>query len=591
MKKEQTKNLKEKKHNKIRKRGSTSTSSSSTFTRKYRYKRAILVAKKSGYSTPSPMWKTTSMSTNHHHNHAIKNTSLHSSKEKKELSVSARKLAATLWELNDLTPSMVKKEPMRINKDRDKDRVQSLCRSVLLGPHKLDPSYSSTSFSEVNQRIKGIEVDGDLSHHLQFADHDLRCLDGCCNDDLMEKESNKLKDKRNCGKCKVGVKNYLKEAKSGLSTLNKLLKVLSQMVHEEKHSFRSIPLILGMSNELDRVRNQIDGFIEEQSSNQTDIEYLMKHFAEENSAWKRREREKIRATMMSLTQELEVEKKLRRQTERLNMKIVNEMENVKYSYSKLSKEHKREKRAKEILEQVCDELAQGIGEDRAKVEEMKRESEKVLEEVEKEREMLQLADVLREERVHMKLSEAKYQFEEKNEMLENLRNELESFFKSKEKEKGGDDDGVNEGLKKLKDFEFYLNKTCLELQNLEADNHLNVGDAIEHEDESAETESDLQSIELNMDNENKSYNWSYACENVAHFEAKRVSIDKDIGRRSFSDWGSICFNKGTPKGNKQKEFGLNIDESFDKLERERSIEFVFGDEIEKDKKVRIIGLS
>ncbi|XP_004487466.1 uncharacterized protein [Cicer arietinum] len=549
----QTKNLKEKKHNKIRKRGSTSTSSSSTFTRKYRYKRAILVAKKSGYSTPSPMWKTTSMSTNHHHNHAIKNTSLHSSKEKKELSVSARKLAATLWELNDLTPSMVKKEPMRINKDRDKDRVQSLCRSVLLGPHKLDPSYSSTSFSE--------------------------------------KESNKLKDKRNCGKCKVGVKNYLKEAKSGLSTLNKLLKVLSQMVHEEKHSFRSIPLILGMSNELDRVRNQIDGFIEEQSSNQTDIEYLMKHFAEENSAWKRREREKIRATMMSLTQELEVEKKLRRQTERLNMKIVNEMENVKYSYSKLSKEHKREKRAKEILEQVCDELAQGIGEDRAKVEEMKRESEKVLEEVEKEREMLQLADVLREERVHMKLSEAKYQFEEKNEMLENLRNELESFFKSKEKEKGGDDDGVNEGLKKLKDFEFYLNKTCLELQNLEADNHLNVGDAIEHEDESAETESDLQSIELNMDNENKSYNWSYACENVAHFEAKRVSIDKDIGRRSFSDWGSICFNKGTPKGNKQKEFGLNIDESFDKLERERSIEFVFGDEIEKDKKVRIIGLS
>lgn len=39
---------------------------------------------------------------------------------------------------------------------------------------------------KVNQRIKGIEVDGDLSHHLQFADHDLRCLDGCCNDDLME---------------------------------------------------------------------------------------------------------------------------------------------------------------------------------------------------------------------------------------------------------------------------------------------------------------------------------------------------------------------------------------------------------------------
>jgi hypothetical protein len=86
----------------------------------------------------------------HHHHHATKNTLLHSSgfglpsKEKKELSVSARKLAATLWEINDLTPSSVKKEPMRSNKDK----VERLCRSVLLGSEKLDPLFSP--FSEVN---------------------------------------------------------------------------------------------------------------------------------------------------------------------------------------------------------------------------------------------------------------------------------------------------------------------------------------------------------------------------------------------------------------------------------------------------------
>lgn len=395
----------------------------------------------------------------------------------------------------------------------------------------------------------------------------------------VQKESDKAKEKKNYGKCKVGVRNRLKEAKSGLYALKKLLKVLSQMVDEEKHSSRSMPLILAMSNELDHVHGQIDRFVQEQSLNQNDIEYLMKHFEEEKNVWKRREREKIREATASIAQELEIEKKLRKQTERMNMKFFNEIEKVKASYNKLSKEHEREKRAKEILEQVCDELGKGIGEDRAKVEDMKRESEKVREEVEKEREMLHLADVLREERVHMKLSEAKYQFEEKNAMLENLRNEVESLIKNKEKEKGGDDGDVevevDQGLKKLKDLEIYLNKTFFEFQNLEEEN-----DSIENEDESGE--SDLQSIELNMDNENKSYKWSYACENIPHFEAKRVSIDKDIGRRSFSDWGSICLNKGS----KKKDFvGTNIEDIHDhNLESGKSIEIVFGDdEIQKHK--------
>lgn len=544
------------------------------------------MGKKSGYNTPAPMWKTSSKSPSMatHHHHATKNTALHSSrsglpfKEKKEISVSARKLAATLWEINDLTPSRIKKESMKSNKERDK--VERLCRSVLLGPQKLDPLVSP--FSEVKQRTKGIEVDGckrnvsDLSQQFHFVDPCFRGMDAGCNADLIENVSNKPKRKKNCGKCKVGVKNRLKEAKSGVSTSKKLLKVLSQIVVEEKHSLSSMPLILAMSNELDRARNQIDQFIQEQSSNQNNIEYLMKYFEEEKIAWQRREREKIREVTMSISQELEFEKKLRRQTERLNMKISKEMENIKDSYSKLSKEHEMEKRAKEILEQVCDELAKGVGEDRSQVEEMKRESEKIREEVEKEREMLQLADILREERVHMKLSEAKYQFEEKSAMLEILRNELENFIRNKEEEKGDDID-VNPGLKKLKDLEFYLNKTFLEFQNLDEDN-----DSIEHEDESVE--SDLQSIELNMDNDKKSYKWNYSCENIPLFEAKRVSIDKDIGRRSFKDWGSICFNKGTTNSTKKKDFdGINIQESFDQLESGKSIEFIFGDEIQDDK--------
>ncbi|KAH7561284.1 hypothetical protein JRO89_XS10G0205500 [Xanthoceras sorbifolium] len=104
---------------------------------------------------------------------------------------------------------------------------------------------------------------------------------------------------------------------------------------------------------------------------------------------------------------------------------------MKESLLKATKELESEKRAKEILEQVCDELARGVGE-------LKRQSVEVMEEVEKEREMLQLADVLREERVQMKLSEAKYHFEETNAAVETPRNELEAYLRTKKGEENGE---------------------------------------------------------------------------------------------------------------------------------------------------------
>lgn len=327
------------------------------------------------------------------------------------------------------------------------------------------------------------------------------------------------------------VKNRLKEARIGLSTSKKLLKALNQVcVHHDHKNSSILPLISALRSELDQVCVHMDQVIQDQSSKESEIECLTKHFAEEKAAWRRREREKIRDAISRMAEELEVEKKLRRQAERLNKKIGKEMSDVRDSHLKISKELETEKRAKEILELMCDELAKGIGEDRAKVEELKRESAKVLDEVEKEREMLQFADVLREERVQMKLSEAKYQFEEKNAVLEKLRNEIEAFLKNK------DENGeMCQEFKKIKDLESCLNKSKW---GFEDDHNINnVG---------GDSDSDLHSIELNMDNDSRSYQWSYACEND-EFESKRVSIE-GIGRKSFGEkiqWGSICFNKGS----------------------------------------------
>ncbi|CAL0332149.1 unnamed protein product [Lupinus luteus] len=515
-------NLKEnrkKKHNMIRKRGCCSSSPSSSFDTRYRFKRAIWVGKTR--TTP----KSPSMAMFQHKNGSLPYHASRIPSKDKELSVSARKLAATLWEINEV-------EPMKVKKG---------VRLYRSGLHMLSNPSS--------QKIKGSEV--------HSCNRRVPALSFHCSANLMEQVGNQPSNKKNCGKCTVGVNNHLKEAMSGIFTSKKLLKVLNQMCLQEQHSSIT-PLIFTMSNELDWVRTQIEQLIQDQTSNRNDIESLLKQFAEEKIAWKRREREKIRYAITCIAEELEVEKKLRRQSERLNKSIAKEMENVKASYLKASKELGREKRAKEILQQICDELVKGIGEDSKQVEELKKESAKVREEVEMEREMLQIADVLREERVRMKLSEAKYQFEEKNAVLEKVKSELESFLRTKEEENGGD---VDQEFRKLKELESYLNKTCYGFQNLEKENDLELED-----DDSGE--SDIQSIgiELNiLDNDNKSYKWSYTCENIAQDEPKRVSIDKDIGRKSFSEriqWGSICFNK-------KRDFGLNIKENSD----QRAIEF------------------
>lgn len=155
--------LKENSHNKTRKRNCSSSSSSSSLMRRYRFKRAIFVGKKGGSTTPVPTWKTNTTSPSMDTTQLTKTKTLHSSgfglpsNEKEEFSVSARKLAATLWEINDLHPSNkdFEFEQMRSCKEttlRSREKGASFSRSGLLKSLLSDPSNSPTS--EVNSYNK-----------------------------------------------------------------------------------------------------------------------------------------------------------------------------------------------------------------------------------------------------------------------------------------------------------------------------------------------------------------------------------------------------------------------------------------------------
>ncbi|XP_010251936.2 PREDICTED: protein BRANCHLESS TRICHOME-like [Nelumbo nucifera] len=100
----------------------------------------------------------------------------------------------------------------------------------------------------------------------------------------------------------------------------------------------------------------------------------------------------VRAQVAELKAELELERKVRKKVESLN--------------KRLTKELSEERKGRQVMERICQELVEEIASDKEEIRRMKRE-------IEEEKKMLRVAEVLREERVQMKLAEAKILFEEK----------------------------------------------------------------------------------------------------------------------------------------------------------------------------------
>ena len=188
-------------------------------------------------------------------------------------------------------------------------------------------------------------------------------------------------------------------------------------------------LISALHPKLERARLQVNQLIQYQRLDQSKISYMIKCFAEEKAAWESKEQETAEATIESVAGELKVERKLRRRLESLNKKLGRELAETKASLVMVVKELESEKRAREIVEQVCDELARDVGEEN--ITQVEEEVKKTRKGVEEEREMMQLADVLREGKVQMKLSKANHQVKEKNSAVDKLRNQLEAFLRTK----------------------------------------------------------------------------------------------------------------------------------------------------------------
>ncbi|GAU16132.1 hypothetical protein TSUD_340030 [Trifolium subterraneum] len=582
---------------KIRKRGcsSSASSSSSVMNQNYRFKRAILVGKRCGSTTPVPTWKLLTSRSPSSAMRILESPKYPPSQlgsKSKQVPVSARKLAATLWEMNEIPSPSVKEMRNECNNDHVKLKkdVKSKERGSL-PPHLSDPSHSPTSErmdrSGIGNRHRRTPSN---SHRSRITEHRLGPLDSLSNASVMEVETRSRA--QTPASSTVGVKPRLKDVSNALTTSKELLKIINRMWGHEVRPSSSMSLISALHTELERARLQVNQLIQEQRSDQNEINYLMKCFAEEKATWKIKEREIVEAAIESVAGELDVERKLRRRLESLNKKLGRELAETKASLLKVVKELETEKRAREIIEKVCDELARDVDDDKSEIEKQRRVSTKACQDVEKEKEVMQLTEFLREERAQKKLSEAKYQHEEKNAAVDMLRNQLEAFLGSKQvREKGRSSTHVND-----EEIAAYLGRSRLASHHTEdkEDDEGEVDNGVECEEESGE--SDMHSIELNMDNNNKGYKWTYPSE--SRFDTKKHPIEEETkGRRSISGRASRIstylqrsISDGVEWGNQDEKLqnsGSGIDwESFYELEQQEAQGKSYADEIQGYKSVK-----
>lgn len=139
---------------KIRKRGCSSSSSSSSRIRHYRLnKRAIVVDKSraglaigSRSTTPVPTWRNTPS------RGAVESPKC-SQSGKYGQPVSARRLAATLWEMNEIPSPKMSERKLELKQKKNGGSKRDKCglrsSSGSLPPHLSDPSHSPT-VSEVD---------------------------------------------------------------------------------------------------------------------------------------------------------------------------------------------------------------------------------------------------------------------------------------------------------------------------------------------------------------------------------------------------------------------------------------------------------
>ncbi|CAI0444637.1 unnamed protein product [Linum tenue] len=157
----------------------------------------------------------------------------------------------------------------------------------------------------------------------------------------------------------VEFKGRVGESRYNIKTSTELLKVLNRIWSLEEQHASNMSLVKALKKELDHSRIRIKELLRDQHSDRREMDELMKQINEDK---KSKEQDRLHAAVQSLRDEVEDERKLRRRSEGLHRKLSRELSEVKSSFSNALKEMEKERKSRMLLEDLCDEFARGIKE-------------------------------------------------------------------------------------------------------------------------------------------------------------------------------------------------------------------------------------
>ncbi|KAI3493435.1 hypothetical protein L1887_41825 [Cichorium endivia] len=342
-------------------------------------KHAILIRKKANKTTPSPTWKL-----------GFSNSSSPDPHFSMKSSASARKIGANLWEVQP---------QFNFNKDdgdRDDDGGGDVDGDGDHGGlihHSRRHHYEKKGF-EISDQLDEEPFDSDpqtpeIKTSLRKNIKNLRHLSIGKNEDLQHVSSASCCSSMQVTPygCAITPTSYT------LKTSTHLLKVLNRIWNLEEQHSSNVASIQALKRELDISRAQIKTLIEERKNDHQEISELRKSTHEK--------------------------------------KKKNAFQSTKDEISDMKSSLSREKKARILLESLCDEFAKGIRVYEQKVRSLQRNRGRK-DEIEPDRLILHVSEAWLDERAQMKCDSS-----ENTSISDNLCCEIETFLEAKKKQSRG----------------------------------------------------------------------------------------------------------------------------------------------------------
>ncbi|EFJ20128.1 hypothetical protein SELMODRAFT_37709, partial [Selaginella moellendorffii] len=155
---------------------------------------------------------------------------------------------------------------------------------------------------------------------------------------------------------------------------------------------------------------------------------LSSRYEDGRSLWESQVQDKITSSLQAMRHKLKEEKNANKSLELANQKLEAELLEIRKAIAQAKKDIVAERNSKRMIEDVCDELAKEVGDDKALAIELRRQASAARREAEETRKALQMGEVWKEEKVQGRLAEARFGIEHRNSELDGAIARVEGFL-------------------------------------------------------------------------------------------------------------------------------------------------------------------